>query len=294
MSEELARVHSATGVPVEPKTPACTQAVTRLSSAGSHNLPGTSSGRPTGVPGGGLHVSKRDMPGDPYATLCIIATDWLLAKKVYSAPRPVPSAIDAALAAALKEVEACGRCVLVVSGGSVMPQACMQDVVKRMPGGLDSFGRGRPVEVMVKEPSAEWGNMWESALLIKMVAKRQASLVRFGSVVVVTAASVTAPTQRVFEKAFEDWRKLEGGGQAAGGRDLPIDVRTVPITVDEESLTERAAALDERWFKHGLETYEKHPSWPAHSVLTTLGPACTVTTVTEAEAQEPKRGKHAH
>ena len=42
----------------------------------------------------------------------------------------------------------------------------MQEVVRRMPNGLDSFGPGRHVEALLKERSAEYGNVWESALLV--------------------------------------------------------------------------------------------------------------------------------
>ena len=262
MSEELGREHAGAGRPIEPVTsssssPVATSAHKRTWE-GSAKKASDSSSRP----GGGSKLSQADQPGDPYATLIVLDLAGLVPKKLYSAPRPLPASIDEGLGRVAQSVLANERSVVVVSGGSAGPQACMQELVLRLPGGLDSFGRGRKVEVLVKEAASEHGNLWESALLVKMVAKRQAALVRFGTVVVVTGRRHAAATERVYRKVFEDWRTLQDGGLGHGGRDLPLDVHVQPIEVECEVLAARAAELDDGWYAKGLVTYGKHPSWP--------------------------------
>lgn len=259
MSEELGRENRR--VPIEPPLGGTSSSLLTASPAVAK--------RQVSVPGGGSKLSSSDQPGDPYATLIVLSIDGLVAKKTYTAPRTLPSAVDEALTAAVRLVDERGRCVVVVSGGSAMPQACMQALVQRMPGGLDSFGRGRKIESLVKEASAEYGNLWESALLVKMVAKRQAALVRFGAIVVLSASALAPATSRVYSKCFEDWRVLEGGGRGRGGRDLPIEVAVEAVEVaeaDRTALEARAALMDgDAWFDRSEATYCHHPSWPQRS-----------------------------
>ena len=223
---------------------------------------------PKRLPGGGSNLVTGDKPGDPFACLIVLAIDGLLTKKLYRAPETMPPAVDAALSTCVSIVKSSSRCVVVLSGGSVMPQLCMQAFVERMPGGLDSFGRGRLIEVLVKETAAEYGNLWESALLVKMVAKRQAALIRFGSVLVVTARAMAAVTRRVYQKCFEDWRVFESGGLGRGGRDLPLGVRVEAIDVDPiDEAAFVAKAASSAWFDNGKLLYAHHPSFPKSVVM---------------------------
>ena len=52
------------------------------------------------------------------------------------------------------------------------------------------------VEALLKESSAEFGNLWETALHAKALAKRQRSLTRFGEVVVITSPQMAEVTVR--------------------------------------------------------------------------------------------------
>ena len=240
------------------------------SSQSAESSSATPKPNPKRLPGGGSNLATGDKPGDPFACLIVLAIDGLLAKKLYRAPETMPPAVDAALSACVSIVKSSSRCVVVISGGSVMPQSCMRAFVERMPGGLDSFGRGRQIEVLVKETAAEYGNLWESALLVKMVAKRQAALIRFGSVLVVTACAMAAVTRRVYHKCFEDWRVLESGGLGRGGRKLPLGVRVEAIDVDpidEASFVAKAASSNDAWFDNGKLTYAHHPSFPKSVVM---------------------------
>ena len=254
MSEELSRDHLGSGEPIEP--PLSSETVG----------PGLTSSSKRPVPGGGSKLSSSDQPGDPYATLIVLPIDGLMGSKVYSAPRPLPQAVEDALTAAVRIAGESARCVVVVSGGAIMPQACMQALVQRMPGGLDSFGRGRKIEALVKESSADFGDLWEGALLVKGVAKRQAALVRFGAIAVVTGTAMAPATERVYRKCFDDWRVLESGGLGRGGRDLPVPIRVTPIDVLRNeglsALQARAAGFDDASFARAMHTYSRHPSWP--------------------------------
>ena len=266
MSEELSRDHRAAGEPVEPTQASANLSPTPIATQESKSSQNRWS---VGLPGGGANRSTSDQPGDPYATLIVLCIDGLTATKAYSAPHELPAAVEAGIDATVTTIHESTRCVVAVNGGQAIPQKCMQALVHRMPGGLDSFGRGRQIEALVKEPSAEFGNLWEGALLVKMVAKRQAALVRFGSIVIVTGSSVAETALRVYRKCFEDWRRLENGGKGRGGRDVPLDVRVQPVDVQaaedsdvHKALLERAAGWTDSWYEHGLETYRNHPSWP--------------------------------
>lgn len=267
MSEELAYEHAAAGVPNEPAL-SPTQPVTQ---------PVASVSKRKFVPGGGSALAKGDLPGDPFATLVVLAADAILG----SAPSnsKITPELDHALKAALKLIEGADRSVAIVAGGNIS-STLMTEVVLRMPGGLDSFGPGRRVQALLKERSAPWGSPFESALLTKALAKRQASTVRFGSVVVLCTSCLAEPLLRVYKHCFSDWRVLVDGGRCRGGRDDPLDVSVHVVdaggassletsssaaVADGETLRARAAAFDDAWFENGLSKYAVHPWWPRAS-----------------------------
>ena len=205
--------------------------------------------RQASLPGGGTKRSMPDQPGDACATLIVLLVDDFISKKAYKAQRPVPAGILAGLETALNVLSERERSVVIFSGGAVWPPLLMQELVLRMPGGLDSFGRGRKIESMVKQTAGQFGNLWDSALLVKMVAKRQASLVRFGSIVVVTTSCCAAPAARVFRKCFEDWHRP----RSTGGGQIDVHVESVALEAidsDAESaaISKRASTLDDAWF----------------------------------------------
>ena len=216
------------------------------------------------VPGGGSALASGDKPGDPFATLLVLAADAILGKPFTG---PIPPMLNRALDAIIQLVEAAPRCVVVVAGGPSATQSLMTQIVLRMPGGLDAFGPGKRVEALLKEKSAAWGSLFDSALLVKALAKRQASTVRFGSVVVLAAQPLAAPSQRVYTHVLQDWRILINGGRAKGGRDdsLEVKVHECPSEDGEapdEPLIARGASFDDAWFAKGLETYAVHPWYP--------------------------------
>lgn len=218
------------------------------------------------IPGGGTMLPTGDQPGDPFATLIVISMDGLLGEQQTSKPKALPPPVEAALEAARRLVDGAERSVVAIAGGAVMTQVGMEEMVRRQPKGLDAFGRGRKIEALVKERSAEWANLWESTLLVKMVAKRQCALVRFGSVAVITSVALEPATMRAYSKIFEDWRLLEDGGACRGGRDLPIPIHIKPIVTTEPGLAVRAATFDDRWFDNGQQIYARHPQWPLSAV----------------------------
>lgn len=226
------------------------------------------------VPGGGSALASGDKPGDPFATLVVLAADGLLGAppKGGLTASTMPPLLDTALETALTLVDGAPRCVFVVTGGTVTAPL-MTQVVLRMPGGLDAFGAGKRIEALLKERSAPWGSLFESALLVKALAKRQCATVRFGRVVVLTHAALSAATVRVYSHVFSDWRVLVDGGHANGGRDDALHVRAEPIDSDPPGahedlglLLQRAAELDDAWFAAGLDKFKPHPWWPAEVV----------------------------
>ena len=275
MSEELGYNHAAAGLPVEPAlsptTPGNPQPSFPLASSSSTSA----IAKRKFVPGGGSALASGDQPGDPFATLIVLPADHVVGTKPSAGK--LPTELHQALASAIGLIETASRSVVIVAGGETST-ALMTQMVLRMPGGLDSFGPGRRVHALLKERSAPWGELWESALLTKALAKRQASTVRFGSVVVLTAPCLTAQTLRVYRHVFSDWRVLVDGGRGRGGRDAPLDVRVVTVEAPpsggsggdeggkDERLLARAAALDETWFRDGLEKWQVHPWWPKEQV----------------------------
>eukprot|EP00966_Prymnesium_polylepis_P184757 4282036-Prymnesium_polylepis.1 len=178
------------------------------------------------IAGGGTNLPPGDKPGDPYAILLVIQGDCLLGDQPWSrlSQSSLPPLVRKALAAGLAMIEG-QRCVVITTGGPLLTQALMEAVVSGVPGGLDSFGPGRAVEALFKEHSAPYGALFESALLVKALAKRQRANVRFGSVRVFTADCFEAPALRVYRHCFSDWRVLVEGGAGRGGRDDPLDIQ---------------------------------------------------------------------
>jgi hypothetical protein len=114
--------------------------------------PRTSSLRPS-IPGGGSHLPKGDQPGDPYATLIVIAADGLVST---APPRWSPGGIDSraplappierGVEAAVALTGAMPRCVVVCCGGDNATAAqMMTHMVACTPGGIDAYGPGRRV-----------------------------------------------------------------------------------------------------------------------------------------------------
>ena len=275
MSEELGRHHAAAGVPLEPPTPASAPRAPPTPAADletpAQPPPSTKRSRLiAGNPGGGSSLRTADAPGDPYATLWIVSADGLIGKQPFGPASTLPKPVDEGLNVVVRLLasDAASRSVVIVAGGPVLTQKLMQEIVLRVPGGLDSFGPGRRVEALLKERSAEWGNVFESALLVKTLAKRQCAATRFGKVVVVVAACLADLTRRVYKYVFSDWRMLVDGGAGRGGRDLPLDieVRAVELAgmddVEEAPLLERATHCDDAWYRRGLEIYAQHPACP--------------------------------
>ena len=270
MSEELGYSHAAKGIPKEPERGQASSSQeppqSQISPTPPRSQPvdGGSATKRKFVPGGGSALAAGDKPGDPFASLIVLPADLMLG----TAPKvggPLGPVLDGAFEQALRLVEAVPRCVVVTAGGAITT-AMMTQLVLRMPGGIDSFGPGKRVESLLKERSAPWGSLWESALLVKALAKRQASTVRFGTVVILCAPALVAPTLRAYTHVFSDWRVLVDGGLANGGRDDALDVRVEAIegaTDADEKLAARAATLgDEAYYTGGLTTYAVHPWWP--------------------------------
>lgn len=152
-AKELKR---AAPTPISPDAPKQPRTVTEPSSS-SRN-----------IPGGGSALATGDKPGDPFATLIVIAGDCLLGKQPYSRLTEIPPLLEKALCTALSFLDPASRCVVICAGGQHLTQALMEQVVSRTPRGLDSFGPGRLVEACFKERSAAYGNLWESTLLVKV------------------------------------------------------------------------------------------------------------------------------
>ena len=196
-----------------------------------------------GIPGGGGKLADPDAtPGH----LIIVTGDWLSNDPYFKIMGKLPELVQDGLGASLDSL--CGRCVVVCTGGHGLSHTMVSQLVARI--GLDECGPGRKVEAVLKERSAEFGNIFESALLCKALAKRQCSGIHFEQVTVITAEAVADATRRVYEVAFSDWKPK-----------LKLNTRGVP-TSDEEITTRAAAIGDEAWFERNASTYETHPSMP--------------------------------
>ncbi|KAL3934046.1 MAG: hypothetical protein SGPRY_000002 [Prymnesium sp.] len=229
--------------------------------AWSANHAGASSSR--NIAGGGTYLPPGDKPGDPLATLLVIAGDCLLGRQPCSPLRALPPLVEQGLSVGLKMLEG-HRCVVICTGGHHLSQSLMEAFVSRVQGGLDSFGPGRSVEALFKERAAPYGSLFESALLVKALAKRQRSNVRFGSVRIITADYFADQILRVYKCCFSDWRVLINDGRGRGGRDQTLDIQAIRVIpdVEDQDLTQRAALLDQAWFARALQESSAHPSWP--------------------------------
>mmetsp|Transcript_6902 Transcript_6902/g.22163 ORF Transcript_6902/g.22163 Transcript_6902/m.22163 type:complete len:307 (-) Transcript_6902:225-1145(-) len=247
-----------------------------------------------GVPGGGTQLPTGDQPGDPWATLVVVLADGLMGERpppraassqpcIPAGRERLPPPVAAGIASAVELSGAVARSLVVCGGGGgasggLIAAAMMSEVARVTPGGIDAFGPGRRIEALLKETSAEFGNLWEAALYSKALAKRQRARVRFGEVAVITSPQLAPHTVRVFEYVFTDWRVLVSGGQCRGGRDLPLPVRAIPVDVsadaaNEAALVARAERLaesdaEEDWWARGLRRYRLHPAWPASGAAT--------------------------
>ena len=161
MSEELSSIKQ---LAVEPPI----EGESTISSALSPTLSKKTSSAPRNIPGGGSALAPGDKPGDPFAKLIVIAGDGLVAEQLFSRLTTMPALLDEGLHTALSFLDEGSRCVVICAGGAHLTQAMMEGVVSRVPAGLDSFGPGRLVEACVKERSAAFGDVWESALLVKV------------------------------------------------------------------------------------------------------------------------------
>ena len=103
--------------------------------------------------GGGTSLPPGDQPGDPWSTLFVVAGDGLLGEQPWSKVTTLPPLVEKGLVTGLTMLEGC-RCVVMVTGGPHLTQTLMEEVVRRVPGGIDSFGPGRAVEALFKERAA--------------------------------------------------------------------------------------------------------------------------------------------
>ena len=118
-----------------------------------NNAASTPGAKGTNIVGGGTSLPPGDQPGDPWSTLFVIAGDGLLGEQPWSKVTTLPPLVEKGLLMGLTMLEGC-RCVVMVTGGPHLTQALMEEVVRRVPGGIDSFGPGRAVEALFKERAA--------------------------------------------------------------------------------------------------------------------------------------------
>ena len=156
----------------------------------------------------------------------------------------VPPLLRDGLTSALEAVT--GRCVMVCTGGSALSHAMIRQIVATV--GLDAVGPGHLIEMLLKEGAGEWGNVWESALLCKALAKRSA--IRYDRVTSVTCAPMAEVTRRVYEHVLSDWRPQTIFGS-----------RTVPAS-DGLAARSQAIVADDGWFARNAKEFAPHPSMP--------------------------------
>ena len=203
------------------------------------------------IPGGGGFLPK----ADPRAGHLIVVCGDGLAASTGRVGDPVPPLVKRACAEAVAALE--GRCVVVCCGGTALSHAMVQHLIFSTPGGVDACGPGRKIELVLKEPSAEWGNLWLSALQCKNLTMRQSSLIKFERLTIVTADALADVTRRVYEHVLSDWQEAP----AAGCPGLTLTARTVPAS---EEVVARAALIeaDAEWFERNAAEYAQHVSMP--------------------------------
>ena len=191
--------------------------------------------------------------------------DWLACEEVTDAP--LPQLMQSALAEAVDALG--GRCVVVCTGGATQAHLMVQHMISSIEGGVDACGPGRKIELCLKEKSgaSTWGDVWGSALLCKGLAQRQASLVKFERVTIVTAAPLAEPTRRVYEVLLADW---PNGGPQVIARAVPLPADAAEpsaAAADGEmvaGLTARAEQVvrDEAWLQRHAAALAWHPLFP--------------------------------
>jgi len=132
-----------------------------------------------GVPGGGTQLPTGDQPGDPWATLVVVLADGLMGERpppraassqpcIPAGRERLPPPVAAGIASAVELSGAVARSLVVCGGGGgasggLIAAAMMSEVARVTPGGIDAFGPGRRIEALLKETSAEFGNLWVGA-----------------------------------------------------------------------------------------------------------------------------------
>ena len=229
---------------LQPSTP--TAATRTASDPDSRRL---AAALPRSIPGGGSFLPKRE--SSDLAELIIIHGDLLVAAAPSRTEKVLPPLVKEAVAAALARIESHPKKrVICCTGGAALTHLMAEECVRTV--GLDSFGPGRKVDILLKERSGEFGNVWESCLLVKALAKRQCKLIHFEQVVSVAAAPFAPAVRRVLAFVLADWKPA---------------VEITAVTVDaDEALAARAAAIgayDDAWFDARSTEYSAHPSYPA-------------------------------
>ena len=242
--EPAAAPAAASSSSLQPSTP--TAATRTASDPDSRRL---AAALPRSIPGGGSFLPKRE--SSDLAELIIIHGDLLVAAAPSRTEKVLPPLVKEAVAAALARIESHPKKrVICCTGGAALTHLMAEECVRSV--GLDSFGPGRKVDILLKERSGEFGNVWESCLLVKALAKRQCKLIHFEQVVSVAAAPFAPAVRRVLAFVLADWKPA---------------VEITAVTVDaDEALRARVAApacFDDAWFDARSAEYSAHPSYPA-------------------------------
>ena len=242
--EPAAAPAAASSSSLQPSTP--TAATRTASDPDSRRL---AAALPRSIPGGGSFLPKRE--SSDLAELIIIHGDLLVAAAPSRTEKVLPPLVKEAVAAALARIESHPKKrVICCTGGAALTHLMAEECVRTV--GLDSFGPGRKVDILLKERSGEFGNVWESCLLVKALAKRQCKLIHFEQVVSVAAAPFAAAVRRVLAFVLADWKPA-------------VEITAVTVGADE-ALAARAAAIgayDDAWFDARSTEYSAHPSYPA-------------------------------
>ena len=241
--EPVAAPAAASSSSLQPSTP--TAATRTASDPDSRRL---AAALPRSIPGGGSFLPKRE--SSDLAELIIIHGDLLVAAAPSRTEKVLPPLVKEAVAAALARIESHPKKrVICCTGGAALTHLMAEECVRSV--GLDSFGPGRKVDILLKERSGEFGNVWESCLLVKALAKRQCKLIHFEQVVSVAAAPFAPAVRRVLAFVLADWKPA-------------VEITAVTVGADE-ALAARAAAgrCDDAWFDARSAEYSAHPSYPA-------------------------------
>ena len=241
--EPAAAPAAASSSSLQPSTP--TAATRTASNPDSRRL---AAALPRSIPGGGSFLPKRE--SSDLAELIIIHGDLLVAAAPSRTEKVLPPLVKEAVAAALARIESHPKKrVICCTGGAALTHLMAEECVRTV--GLDSFGPGRKVDILLKERSGEFGNVWESCLLVKALAKRQCKLIHFEQVVSVAAAPFAPAVRRVLAFVLADWKPA-------------VEITAVTVDADEALAARAAAAVcDDAWFDARSAEYSAHPSYPA-------------------------------